>query len=201
MPHKTNRRYAFLTAVALSFAPFSVSAATFDFSETINGVNVNGSFTGTIETATPNFINNIANISVSFSKAPSLAGPASGTLAGPLAGYQFVSYATYYTAGTAVVSFNGLANDFIFANGTPLYGAGVSGQPGQATNFLSSLHTGFLPPINALQISATDSVSNATTPTNWKVTEVSPVPIPSTLILFASGLIALGAFRKIRRQA
>jgi len=81
----------------------NANATTYDFSETIQGISITGSFTGT---ASGNYISGISNISVT----------ADGTaFTGLIDSYGYDNFSNSFIYGNASVTFNGVGNNFTFA--------------------------------------------------------------------------------------
>jgi hypothetical protein len=171
-----------ILAMGLALASMA-NAQTFDLSETISGVSVTAHFTGT---ANGNDITGINNISVTED------GLAFG---GTLVAAGFIGGA--WTQGFADISIDGTNNNFVLwdaINGNPPHDPysqdflmGASG-----TNAATAKYGIMNEVFYALPIF---NEANITLPQDWSVTSVSAVPLPTTVIMFASGILCLGALR------
>jgi hypothetical protein len=189
---------ATVVAVALG-ASAAASADTFDFSYLFaDGQDVTGSFTGT-STDGGQSVTNASNIQVSLNDIAFTGG----------AGSQLIlntwntSTETWNSASSPTTIFkNGALNNFSISdadasiNTSPDYEFAYLNDPANAgvvaANFLQS--DSFSVGSTQLAIDAPGIASS------WKLTDVSPVPIPAALPLLMSGLGLLG-FARRRRAA
>jgi len=142
----------------------------FDSSSYGSGTVVTGAFTGT---ANGDLITNISNTALFFD----------GGYLGPI----FYSE-NYEDTGPAVVSFDGLQNDFVFA--------GTSGYM-----FLSVTNVPNVDAVLALNFVDSGVVAlGELNPNNWKVVDVSTSSVPdgdaNTLILLGLGITSLACVRR-----
>jgi hypothetical protein len=167
-----------ILAMGLALAS-NANADLYDFSETISGVSITGSFTGT---ASGNDITGISNISVI----------ADGVaFSGPLESDAY--HGTSWTLGQGIVSINGADNNFVFIN------QGWLANNALLTNYLQNIDTPQYPVYqNAVYISNQSTVDNVLTaaPTNWSVTDVTSVPVPAAVWLFGSVLAGFIGFNR-----
>lgn len=196
--------FRFVVVLAIASCSFSARADLFNFSYTFGSGDVaSGSLTGTQNGI---FIESVSNVSVFFNGV---------ALAGNPNLYQPYSFLAgcCFVAGTPVISTNGNLNNFIFADGAPVY-------PYTATNYFSMngtdidyWNTGTLGPLQIAAIStrADDYVTDvsingsalagysAFDANRWSLTPVTPVPEPETYAMLLAGLGLLG-FSARRRK-
>jgi hypothetical protein len=174
-----NFRFTKTAILAMGFALASnANAAIYDFSETIQGVNITGSFTGT---ANGNDITGISNISVNV-----------GGIAftGPLTAESLNSGTL--VQGNADVTFNGLGNNFMFIDRTDpsnVYNNYLASTPA----FTTTNDIQYAAANTAFSINPSISLGVQGGPTNWSVTAV---PVPSAVWLFGSALAGLIGFNR-----
>jgi hypothetical protein len=100
-----------------------------------------------------------------------------------------------WVAGNATLSFDGLQNNFSFAD-----------LPGGFANSFAFYHllaspsfdTDFVYVTKSTTVNNLNLVYRAADISNWSVTEISPVPIPGAHLLFLTGLAAMTSLRKLR---
>ena len=179
----TNRHPAIITLTLALFA-FSLSAnasISYDFSYNISdGNTLSGSFDGT---ASGNLITNITNLSVSYDGGAPVTG---------LKNSSFTSTGPVF--GGAVISINGLANNFSFTDG-----------PNPSTYFtyafLSLTDPSLTTPSTTYieyHIPGSGGIfkgDNPFIPANWSVS-LTAVPVPSALWLFGSALAGVIGFNR-----
>ncbi|MGD0961105.1 MAG: PEP-CTERM sorting domain-containing protein [Methylomonas sp.] len=188
-----------LLTTTIAFTSLSVKGDEYIFSETIGDLSgqsyiVTGAFTGT---AIGNNISNIDNVTVSYYNDNIL--NANTVDLGTLNAYGLSYITNTWTLGSAVISIDGAANDFLFSTG------GVPTLMPYPT-FLYSLSNNTPPSDNNMlwdwnngRVFGYDQNS---IPQNWSVTDVttSAVPVPSTVWMFSSALAGLISFNR-RKQA
>jgi hypothetical protein len=196
----------FLAAGLIAASGIHASANTYDFTYTFTdvtnccaapspytGYEIIGSFTGTPNG--PNDVINISNVSAELLNASHVAVlPSLGTLTA----YSYIGPANQggpsnFQLGGAVASFNGLDNNFLFAN-SPTFGAWTNyfyviqpwnnGGPGSTTIAAQLFSTSL--PGNSI-----DAYNGQYFPNDFTLTQT---PLPSTWSMFVVGLIALGIF-------
>jgi hypothetical protein len=197
--------------LATALAAGSAQANTYDFSYTFvdngvaggcgaicNGYKVEGSFSGT--PSGPNDVVNISNVSAELLNVSNVVVlPSLGTLSvwsylGPA---NQGGSANFQVGGPAVVSFNGLDNNFLFADSATWLGWNNyfyiiqpwnNGGPGSTT--IAAQFSSLSPPIGI------DAYNGQYLPANWTLTE-TPLPTTWTMMLF--GLAGFG-FLVYRRK-
>jgi hypothetical protein len=164
-------------------------ASTFDFSYTFtDGQTVTGSLDGT---QNGDLVTDISNVSVDFQGTVFTGTLYAGTFNATSGGFD-------YSPNAAVVSTNGLLNNFIFADNTDPAANNV-------TNFFyyinnSAFSTDGTPAVSAANFNpganSTFGLDSPAAPGQWSL---APVPVPAALPLMISGLGLLAAARR-RRQ-
>jgi hypothetical protein len=193
-------------ALATALAAGSAQANTYNFSYTFvdngaasgctscNGYKVEGSFTGT-----PSGLNdvvNISNVSADLLNASNVVViPSLGTISvwsylGPA---NAGGPANFQVGGPAVASFNGLDNNFLFANSATWLGwtnyfyiiqPWINGGPGS-----TSIAAQFASPV--ISSGFIDLYNGQYLPANWTLAQT---PLPSTWLMMLSGFVGLGFF-------
>ena len=148
----------------------NAEASMYSFSETIQGVNITGSFIGT---ALGNLISNLSDISVAFNGI---------NFSTPLEADSWVNYS--WNIGSGVASFDGTQNNFLFIN-TGYFTSSIS-----SPNFLENRS----PPntfsyANGLHTASNMDFSSDTILTSWNI---AAVPEPSEWAMMLLGLPLLG---------
>jgi hypothetical protein len=158
-------------------------ASVFDFSYELSGGDIiSGQFDGTIDSGDSNVLLVNSVVSASFNGAP---GPA-------LPYVDSFSNVGASTGAPAAVSFDGTLMDLVAATSSSV-SDGILFCPDAA---------GFCPGGPAVNSGASFGGANeAFNAANWSLTEVSSVPLPATLPLFATALGILGLFGWRRRTA
>jgi hypothetical protein len=200
--------------LATALAASSAQANTYNFSYTFvdngnsggcgppcNGYKIDGSFTGT--PSGPNDVINISNVSAELLNAsnvvviPSLGAISVWSYLGP----ANQGNAANFQLGGAVASFNGLDNNFLFAN-SAIFGAWTNyfyiiqpwnnGGPGSTT--IAAQFDSTSPPI------IIDYYNGQYVLANWSLTAT---PLPSTWLMLLSGFVGLGffAYRGTKKSA
>jgi hypothetical protein len=202
--------------LATALAASSAQANTYDFSYTFSdvpnccapasaysGYTIVGSFTGT-----PSGVNdviNISNVSAELLNASNVVAiPSLGTLSV----WSYLGPANQggpanFQLGGAVASFNGLDNNFLFAD-SAIFGAWNNyfyiiqpwnnGGPGSTT--IAAQFSSLSPPIGI------DAYNGQYVPGNWSLTAVA-TPLPSTWTMLIAGFVGLGffAYRGTKKNA
>jgi hypothetical protein len=195
---------------ALFGASAAASASTFDFSYSFgDGQEVTGDFTGTTANGGQS-VTNIGNIQVALNGiafAPVTTGGVTFGSATLQANTWNPSLVAFDNTTPVTVYANGALNNFVFSD----VNAATSSSPDYEFAYINDATNGIFQAVaanflqsdsfstaegNATQL-ALDSPGNAS---SWSLKEVTPVPIPAAIWLFASG-VGLFGFRGRRRHA
>jgi PEP-CTERM motif len=185
-----------LLATFASLSPLSANATLFNYSYTFqDGDFVSGSFTGT---ASDNLVTNLSNINANFDGVDF---NGSGHL------YESHLIGGGWISGGAVVSFDGLANNFNFmdssdpAGNDPLYSNFFMSAPFTTTLTYVVLRWGAaLPGRGAALDYLGDGGYGVYDSTRWTLSAVTPVPEPETYAMLLAGLGLLGFIARRRKQ-
>jgi hypothetical protein len=163
-------------------------ADTFAFSETIGGTSITGTFNG-VTLAGGNDVGSITNFSFFIGSLPSTGGV-----------YESIPLPDG-TYPSTTLSFNGANNNLLMHTTvgqsiSDFYSFGSNTHNVLGVNGYQLAYI-WLTPVNSASITAFGN------PIDWVLinTTTSPVPVPPAIILFASGLLGLGALRKKNGQA
>ena len=164
-----------------------VSADNFVFSETFSNafiIKVTGSFSGT---ASGNIISDISNVTVSYWDSQFDTLPTETVSLGTLNAYG-ESYTTHtWSSGSAVVSIDGTANNFLFSAAeiptTIPYPAFLYSLSKNTAPLDNNMFYGW----NAIPF----GYNQDSTPQNWSVTNVSEVPLSPAIMMFATGFVGI----------
>ncbi|MYM35062.1 PEP-CTERM sorting domain-containing protein [Duganella sp. FT94W] len=172
-------------AVVIAMALSTIAnATTFEFSYKFNsGVTVTGTFDGT---ANGNLVTGLSNASLSLNGA---------SLGNNLYIYVMNGFVPSWNVGNAVASFDGYANNFIFADG---------GRLSSHNYFFSTKTDGFLSPVSySASLSTLDTYQYDSGPAGaiqggW---HLAAVPEPETYAMLLAGLGLVGAIARRKRLA
>jgi hypothetical protein len=173
----------------LTFSPNSFAAIEYNYGFNLNGIDISGSFKGD---ASGDLISNISNIVINVNGAALDPGQTY------FSNWKIPDLGQFQSGG-GIISFSGLRNNFGWFNvdypNNLNYNSALIFAPTSPSDFHSTAI------ISNISIGLFSSAYYFSSPiNNWSVTQASLVPLPPSIIMFASGLFGFAALRRKANQ-